>query len=67
VIDGDNGVLFDHADVVSLSAALDRVSRVRFDPARIRASAERFSRERHKEQMRTVIDETMAAAPGTRW
>jgi glycosyltransferase involved in cell wall biosynthesis len=67
VIDGENGVLFDLTDVVSLSAALERVSRLRFDSARIRASAERFSRARHKEQMRDVINETMAAPAGTRW
>jgi glycosyltransferase involved in cell wall biosynthesis len=67
VIDGENGVLFGHADVVSLSAALERVSRLRFDAGRIRESAERFSRERHVQQMRSVIDETMAAPVGSRW
>jgi hypothetical protein len=38
-----------------------------FDPMRIRASAERFSRDRHASAMRTVIDDTLAAPVGTRW
>ena len=53
--------------VDSLAAALARVASMRFDPARIRGHAERFSRERHIERMRTIIDETLAAPSGTRW
>ena len=36
-------------------------------PGRIRASAERFSRERHARAMHGVIDDTLAAPVGTRW
>ena len=54
-------------EVDSLAAALDRVARLRFDPTRLRASAERFSRARHLQRMKDVLDDTMAAAPGTRW
>jgi glycosyltransferase involved in cell wall biosynthesis len=67
VIDGENGVLFAEPDVESLAAALDRVSRLRFDPAAVAQTAARFSRERHLEHMRAVIDETVAAPAGTQW
>ena len=67
VIDGENGVLFEEPDVAALAAALDRVARTRFDAAAVARSAARFSRERHLESMRAVIDETIAAPAGTRW
>ncbi len=67
VVDGDNGVLFDEPDVQALAAALDRVARTRFDAARIAAGAQRFARERHLDALRTVIEETLTAPPGTRW
>jgi glycosyltransferase involved in cell wall biosynthesis len=67
VIDGETGVLAPEADVASFSAALDRVSRLRFDSARISASAQRFSRAHHDQRMQEVIDETLAAPAGTRW
>ena len=67
VIDGENGVLFAEPTIAALAAALDRVAGARFDAARIRLSAERFSRERHVEHMRLVIDDTVKAPAGTRW
>jgi glycosyltransferase involved in cell wall biosynthesis len=67
VIDGENGVLFAEPEVEALAAALERVARLRFDPAAIARTAGRFSRERYLEQMRAVIDETIAAPVGTRW
>jgi glycosyltransferase involved in cell wall biosynthesis len=67
VIDGENGVLFASPDVEALAAALERAARIHFDAAAIARSAGRFSRERHLEQMRAVIDETIAAPAGTRW
>jgi glycosyltransferase involved in cell wall biosynthesis len=67
VIDGDTGVLFGEPTVEAMAAALERVSTQTFDAARIRAHAERFSRERHVEHMRAVIADTMAAPAGTRW
>jgi glycosyltransferase involved in cell wall biosynthesis len=42
VVDGETGVLFDDQSVAGLSAALDRVDTTSFDPARIRANAQRF-------------------------
>ncbi len=67
VIDGETGVLFPEATPQSLAAALERVTVMPFDDATIRAHAERFSRERHLEQMRALIAETVAAPAGTRW
>jgi glycosyltransferase involved in cell wall biosynthesis len=65
--DGENGVLFHEPSVDALAAALDRVAAARFDPAQIATSAQRFARDRHVDVMRAVIDETLAAPPGTRW
>jgi len=67
VIDGENGVLFAEPDVDSLAAALDRVARRQFDSARISQQAQRFSRDRHVQQMQEVIGDTLAAPAGTRW
>jgi glycosyltransferase involved in cell wall biosynthesis len=67
VVDGVTGVLFTEPEVDDLAAALDRVARTRFDSAAIRVHAARFSRERHLEGMRAVIDDTMKAPAGTRW
>ena len=67
VRDGDTGVLFADPSVESLASALVRARDTRFDASRIRTHAEQFSRERHVHQMRALIDETMAAPPGTRW
>jgi glycosyltransferase involved in cell wall biosynthesis len=67
VIDGETGVLFDEATVETLAAALDRAARTRFDAARLRRHAERYSRDLHLERMRTLIADTMRAPAGTRW
>jgi len=67
IVDGENGVLCAEPEVGALAAALDRTVRARFDSARIRAGAERFSRERHVERMRDVIADTVEAPAGTRW
>ena len=67
VVDSENGIFFDEPHVDALAAALDRVARTRFDSARIAAGAQRFSRERHIEALRTVIEETVAAPARTRW
>jgi glycosyltransferase involved in cell wall biosynthesis len=67
VTDGDTGVLFAEPTVDSLTAALARTATMSFDCARIRAHAERFSRDRHTQAMQTVIHETMAAPVGAQW
>jgi hypothetical protein len=53
--------------VDAFAAGLERAARTRFDRARLRANAERFSRDRHLEQMRAVIEDTLAAPAGHRW
>ena len=67
VVEGDTGVFFGSLEAGSLAAALERVATLRVDGERIRRHAERFSRERHMEQMRAVIADTIAAPRGTRW
>jgi glycosyltransferase involved in cell wall biosynthesis len=67
VTDGATGVLFAEATADSLADGLRRIDTLSFDTARIRASAERFSRDHHARAMQTVIDETLAAPVGTTW
>jgi len=64
VIDGETGVL---TEPQALAEGLERAAALRFDPARIRRHAERFSRERYDREMREVVDETQAAPQGTTW
>jgi glycosyltransferase involved in cell wall biosynthesis len=67
VRDQETGVLFDSPTADSLAQALARLASQPFDRVRLRCHAERFSRNRHAEAMRAVIDETLAAPAGTRW
>jgi glycosyltransferase involved in cell wall biosynthesis len=67
VVENETGVFFDRPDADALAAALERGAALRVDAARIRQHAERFSRERHMEQMQAVIADTLAAPPGSRW
>jgi glycosyltransferase involved in cell wall biosynthesis len=67
VVDGDTGVLFRELTAESLRTAIERVTRLTVDPVRIRAHAEQFSRDRHRQQMGEILADTMAAPPGTRW
>ena len=63
----ETGVLVAEPTAEAFAAALERLGRMRLDPARLRANAERFSRDRHLAQMRAVIDETLAEPQGRRW
>jgi glycosyltransferase involved in cell wall biosynthesis len=67
VIDGETGVLFSEPTADAMTTALGRVADLAPDPARIRRHAERFSRERHLEEMRALVADTLNAPPGTRW
>ncbi|HEY3157376.1 MAG TPA: glycosyltransferase [Vicinamibacterales bacterium] len=67
VIPGETGILFDELSSASLAAALEQAAATRFDADRLRAHAERFSRDRHVERMRAVIEETLDRPAGTTW
>jgi len=67
VIPGETGILFDELTSPSLAAALEQAAATQFDSARVRAHAERFSRDRHVERMRAVIEDTMDRPAGTTW
>jgi glycosyltransferase involved in cell wall biosynthesis len=64
---GETGIFFDDLTPASMAAALNAVAAAQFDPERLRANAQRFSRERHVERMHAVIHETLDAPIGTRW
>ncbi len=66
VIDGETGVLVEPGEA-ALADGLRRAVETTWDAERIRAHADRFSRERFVRDIREVIDDTMAAAPGQRW
>ena len=67
VIDGETGVLVGETTVESLEAGLRRAAATRWQPARIRAHAETFSRRRFVAAIEQVVDDTMRAPAGTRW
>jgi glycosyltransferase involved in cell wall biosynthesis len=67
VTHGDTGVLFDAPTVDSLATALEQTAAIVFDPDRLRRHALQFSRDRHLERMRGVIDDTLGAPAGTTW
>jgi glycosyltransferase involved in cell wall biosynthesis len=67
VVDGETGVLFHELTVESIRGALERVTQLGVDVARLRTHADQFSRGRHMQQMRDTIAETLAAPAETRW
>jgi glycosyltransferase involved in cell wall biosynthesis len=67
VQDGDTGLLFDEPTPESLAGAIGRLNGHGFSPDRLRAHAETFSRQRHLDHLKAVVDATVARAPGTRW
>jgi glycosyltransferase involved in cell wall biosynthesis len=67
VLDDVTGVLYADQTVDALVAALQQASKRSFDRTAIRQHAEQFSRARHTEQMKAIIDDTLAAPSGTRW
>jgi glycosyltransferase involved in cell wall biosynthesis len=67
VRDGETGVLFGEVSVSSLAAALQRARAISFNRSVLRDHAERFARDRYTRQVRSLIEETLAAPAGTRW
>ena len=57
VQDGVNGVLFHEPTVEALSDAIERFSRLRFDPEIVRRSAEKFDTKVFKEKLTSFIAE----------
>jgi len=56
VVDGRTGVLFDEQSVDGLAAAIERFEGLKLDERDVRENARRFSRERFREQMASVIE-----------
>jgi glycosyltransferase involved in cell wall biosynthesis len=67
VRDGDTGLLFGEPTPEALAGAIARLDTQAFSAARIREHAEAFSRQRHLDALKAVVDATVAEAPGTRW
>ncbi len=67
VIDGETGVLVGDTTVESLADGLTRAASTTWNPARIRAHAQRFSRERFISQIRLIVDDTLNAPAGQQW
>jgi glycosyltransferase involved in cell wall biosynthesis len=61
VLDGVTGVLVEDGSPEGFAEGLARVRAVAFDPAAIRANAERFSRERFMTDFQSAVSDAMAA------
>ncbi|MGQ0735301.1 MAG: glycosyltransferase [Acidobacteriota bacterium] len=66
VVHGVTGLLVEPGEE-ALADGLRRAVGLEWDASAIRRHAERFARERFVSEIRDLIDETMAAPPGTRW
>lgn len=56
VLDGRTGLFFREQTVGAINDAVDRARRMTFDPAECRRNAERFSRTRFRERLRSFLD-----------
>jgi glycosyltransferase involved in cell wall biosynthesis len=65
VLDGRTGVLVDAEDAAALAEPLRYQDFGRFDPAAIRANAERFSAEAFRQALKASVDRHLAASPTT--
>lgn len=61
VVPGETGLLVDSEDRAAFADAIARAMRTKFDSARIRRHAERFSRARFGDQIEALVAETVAA------
>lgn len=57
VIDGRSGVFFPEQTAESLIGAITRLEQIRFDPTDIRAQAEHFDREIHRDRIASFVEE----------
>ncbi len=60
VLDGRTGVLFGEQSATALAAALERFEGLQFDAREAREHAQRFGRERFREEMAAAIDRASA-------
>jgi glycosyltransferase involved in cell wall biosynthesis len=67
VRDGETGVLVHEPTAGALADGLRRAAATSWDPARIRAHAERFSHQAFRQRISAMIDDTLAAPIGQRW
>src|SRR5439155_879990 len=56
ISDGETGILFANPSASDLAEAILRCERTRFDAARLRASAERFSTQRFRAEFREALE-----------
>jgi glycosyltransferase involved in cell wall biosynthesis len=61
VLDGRTGVLFEGQDAGGLAAAIERFEGLELEPRQVRANAERFGRERFREEMAAAISKALTA------
>ncbi len=61
VVDGETGVLVDGEDAAALAAVLRDTDFTRFDPATIRANAERFSAANFRQRFKSLVDRYASA------
>ena len=59
VVDGETGVHFHEQTVDSVAAAIERSERIAWDPAKLRANAERFGEDVFRRQFVEVVDAAM--------
>ena len=67
VMEGETGLLVPDLSVEALAAALGRAAATTWQPDRIRAHAEKFSRQRFMREIEQIVDETLSAPAGQRW
>lgn len=67
IVDGETGVLVSDATEEALADGLRRAAARTWNPATIRAHAERFGRDRFVREMTAVVEETLAAPAERRW
>lgn len=61
ITDGSTGILFQRQEPSVLQEAIDRFMRWDYDPALLRANAERFSSSRFRQEIRSFISSRLAA------
>lgn len=61
VIDGNTGLFFPHQTIESINQTIDRFEQLDLRPSELMAHAERFNKERFKQEFREFIAKTMSS------